>query len=117
MMLLYRSWIGAFENLSAQNEVVKWLNVIGDMSLPCLRHPAPSFFQDRGHTGKNLLQKNGYGTQLLEAIEKSFPERRYELFTSTRSKENIRLYQKAGYRRLNEKRISDELVFVYMEKC
>lgn len=62
-------------------------------------------------------RKRGYGSRLLEAIEKSFPGRRYELFTSTRSKENIRLYQRAGYCRFNEKRINDELVFVYLEKC
>lgn len=33
----------------------------------------------------------GYGSVLLSEIEKCFPDKRYELFTSTRSKDNIRL--------------------------
>ena len=37
-------------------------------------------------------QKKGYGTRLILSIEKLFPRKRYELFTSTRSLENIRLY-------------------------
>ncbi|MBR5936949.1 MAG: GNAT family N-acetyltransferase [Clostridiales bacterium] len=61
-------------------------------------------------------QKKGYGRALLLEIEKYFPKMRYELFTSTRSVENIRLYEKAGYRRFDEKAVDDELVFVYMEK-
>ena len=58
----------------------------------------------------------GYGSVLLNAIEKCFPYKRYELFTSTRSEDNIRLYQKLGYKIFDRKEISDELVFVYMEK-
>ena len=58
----------------------------------------------------------GYGSGLLNEIEKCFPGRRYELFTSTRSEDNIRLYQKLGYEIFDRKEISDELVFVYLEK-
>ena len=58
----------------------------------------------------------GYGTMLLNEIEKYFPDCRYELFTSTRSEDNIRLYQKLGYMIFDHKEISDELVFVYLEK-
>ena len=58
----------------------------------------------------------GYGTMLLNEIEKYFPDCRYELFTSTRSEDNIRLYQKLGYMIFDRKEISDELVFVYLEK-
>ena len=36
-------------------------------------------------------QKKGYGTRLLLSIEKYFPEKRIELFTSTRSLANIRI--------------------------
>lgn len=60
---------------------------------------------------------NGYGSSLLHEIEACFPEKRYELFTSTRSKDNIRLYQKMGYKEFKQETISNELVFVYMEKC
>ena len=58
----------------------------------------------------------GYGSRLLAEIEHYFPNKRYELFTSTRSVNNIRLYQKAGYKPFKEKAINDELIFVYMEK-
>lgn len=58
----------------------------------------------------------GYGTKLLSEIEPYFPDRRYELFTSTRSVNNIRLYQKFGYRIICEKAVNHELTFVYMEK-
>ncbi len=59
---------------------------------------------------------NGYGTKLIKEIEKYFPNKRYELFTSTRSKDNIRLYQSLGYKIFDSKVINDELQFVYMEK-
>ena len=58
----------------------------------------------------------GYGTMLLSEIEKCFPDKRYELFTSTRSLDNIRLYQKLGYTIFARKVVNDELEFVYMEK-
>lgn len=58
----------------------------------------------------------GYGTLLLNEIEKCFPDCRFELFTSTRSEDNIRLYQKLGYVIFDRKEITDELVFVYLEK-
>lgn len=59
---------------------------------------------------------NGYGTRLIKGIEEYFPNKRYELFTSTRSKNNIRLYQSLGYKIFDSKAINDELQFVYMEK-
>ena len=58
----------------------------------------------------------GYGTKLLSEIEKCFPDKRYELFTSTRSIDNIRLYQKLGYTIFARKAVNDELELVYMEK-
>lgn len=58
----------------------------------------------------------GYGSKLLEEIEYYFPQKRYELFTSTKSKDNIRLYQKMGYKIFDTKAVSEELHFVYMEK-
>ena len=61
-------------------------------------------------------RRNGYGRSLLTEIEKYFPNKRYELFTSTRSIDNIRLYQNLGYKMFDRKAITDELQFVYMEK-
>ncbi|MCR4639040.1 GNAT family N-acetyltransferase [Ruminococcus sp.] len=51
----------------------------------------------------------GYGTMLLSEIEKCYPDMRYELFTSTRSIDNIRLYQKLGYTIFARKAVNDEL--------
>lgn len=61
-------------------------------------------------------QGQGIGTQLLLEMEKQYPKQRYELFTSTRSEKNIALYQKLGYKIFDEKQITEELGFVYMEK-
>lgn len=79
--------------------------------------------QERDRTvyiGKLMIhpdhQHKGYGTMLLCEIEKCFPYKRYELFTSTRSIDNIRLYQKLGYSIFARKAVNDELEFVYMEK-
>lgn len=61
-------------------------------------------------------RRRGLGSKLLSEIENCFPETRYELFTATKSVNNIRLYQKMGYEIFGRKRINDELVFVYMQK-
>lgn len=77
----------------------------------------------RGETvfiGKLMVHPNyrrmGLGTSLLSEVEKVFPNRRYELFTSTRSKNNIGMYQRLGYLPFKEKKINDELTFVFLEK-
>ena len=61
-------------------------------------------------------RRKGYGSALLAEIEKCFPKKRYELFTSTRSVENIRLYEKKGYKIFDRNQIDEELAFVYLEK-
>ena len=58
----------------------------------------------------------GLGSALLSEIERYYNGLRFELFTSTRSKDNIRLYQKAGYEIFDQRAFDDELVFVYLEK-
>ena len=62
------------------------------------------------------FRRRGYGSKLIKAIEECFPGMRYELFTSTRSVDNIRLYESLGYKIFDRKKIDEELVFVYMEK-
>lgn len=61
-------------------------------------------------------QGHGIGTQLLFEMEKQYPHKRYELFTSTKSERNIALYQKLGYKIFDEEQVTEELRFVYMEK-
>lgn len=61
-------------------------------------------------------QREGIGTALLLEIERRHPDRRCELFTSSRSHHNIRMYERLGYKILKTERITDELSFVYLDK-
>ena len=63
------------------------------------------------------MQRKGIGTKLLLEIENEYPNKRYELFTSTKSISNIRLYQRLGYKIFKEEAVSQELQFVYLQKC
>ena len=62
------------------------------------------------------LQGQGIGTRLLNEIERLCPHERYELFTSSKSVRNIRLYERLGYRIFKERMVSDDLKFLYLEK-
>lgn len=80
-------------------------------------------YQDGGtvYIGKLLvhpkMQKKGIGTKLLLEIENEYPNQRYELFTSTKSISNIRLYERLGYKIFKEEAMSSKLQFVYLQKC
>ena len=62
------------------------------------------------------FRRRGLGLRLLREIENVRPHKRYELFTSSKSGNNIQLYQKSGYRIFAEKATTDDLVFIYLEK-
>lgn len=61
-------------------------------------------------------QGRGIGTALLSAVEQASSAPRYELFTSSKSEKNIRLYERAGYVRYAEETVNPVLRFVYLEK-
>lgn len=61
-------------------------------------------------------QGQGIGTKLLLEIEREYPTKRYELFTSSKSLKNIKLYERLGYSIFREERISDEIRLVYLQK-
>ncbi len=61
-------------------------------------------------------QGKGIGTKLLQAIESAYPTLGYELFTSNRSEKNLKLYERQGYKRFMEKKLSPALTFIYLEK-
>lgn len=63
-----------------------------------------------------VYQGKGIGTKLLCEIEKYYLNERYELFTSTRGINNIKMYEKLGYHGFKEKKINDKLCVVYLEK-
>lgn len=75
---------------------------------------------DTIHIGKLMVHQDyrnkGYGSMLLSKIEEYYPNKRYELFTSTRSIENIRMYERLGYKSFKTEKIDDELEFIYLEK-
>ena len=62
------------------------------------------------------MQRKGIGTKLLLEIENEFPNQKYELFTSTKSIDNIRLYEKLGYKKYKEEAVSQKLQFVFFQK-
>lgn len=62
-------------------------------------------------------QKRGIGSLLLKTIEAYFPEaQRFELFTGTKSGDNIRLYQKLGYKEFRQQDLSQKVRIVFLEK-
>jgi len=62
------------------------------------------------------FQGQGIGTKLLLEMECKYPHQRYELFTSSKSIRNIKLYERLGYLIFKEQSVSDELSFVYLQK-
>lgn len=75
---------------------------------------------DTAYIGKLMVhpeyRNKGYGSMLLKEIEECYKNKRYELFTSTRSIENIRMYERVGYKPFKTEKIDNELEFIYLEK-
>jgi ribosomal protein S18 acetylase RimI-like enzyme len=63
------------------------------------------------------MHARGIGRRLLWGIERSTaPVHRYELFTGGRSDRSLRMYERAGYRRIRAEQQPDTVTLVYMEK-
>lgn len=65
------------------------------------------------------LQRRGIGSALLSAIEREFPDiEAFELFTGNRSVENLRLYERHGYRVVPERTrvLSPDVSLVFLRK-
>jgi ribosomal protein S18 acetylase RimI-like enzyme len=63
------------------------------------------------------VQGQGIGSALMGQIETYFPEARcFELFTGTRSADNIRLYRRLGYEPVFTRTLSDRVTLVFMRK-
>jgi ribosomal protein S18 acetylase RimI-like enzyme len=62
-------------------------------------------------------QNAGIGTRLLSEAEKQPPgAERYELFTGQKSKRNLHIYKKNGYRIFKSRTVSEKLTLVFLEK-
>jgi len=73
------------------------------------------------HIGQLCIHPNfqgrGMGTQLLHKIEETFKNyNRLELFAGSKSLDNIRLYERLGYKKFKTAKYSDKADIVYMEK-
>lgn len=63
------------------------------------------------------FQGNGIGASLLVEIEKYYTDvKRFELFTSSSSVENIHFYKKLGYKEFKLEPLNENVTFVYLEK-
>jgi len=63
------------------------------------------------------LQRRGIGSALLAAIEQRFPGiEAFELFTGNRSVENLRLYDRHGYRHARTTVLSPAVSLVFLRK-
>lgn len=92
--------------------------IIGDKIVGSVRGYVQN---DTGYIGRLIVhpefQDQGIGTQLMRAIELHLGQaKRYELFTGHKSKRNILLYKKLGYRTFRTESANDRLILVYMEK-
>lgn len=76
---------------------------------------------DSVHLGRFAVhpefQGRGIGTSIIRALEAAYPDAtRFELFTSSVSDDNIRLYSRLGYVEFARKVLSDKVTLVFMEK-
>jgi ribosomal protein S18 acetylase RimI-like enzyme len=63
-------------------------------------------------------QRRGIGSALLDAIERRVPDvDAFELFTGDRSVENLRLYERHGYRRVRTEPVSPAVSLVFLRKA
>lgn len=62
------------------------------------------------------LQNQGIGTTLLKEIETRCPAPRYELFTGSKSKRNLYLYNKQGYKKFRTQKQTENLTIVFLHK-
>ncbi|MCX7428231.1 MAG: GNAT family N-acetyltransferase [Planctomycetia bacterium] len=63
------------------------------------------------------VQNRGVGTRLMRAVEARFPDvRRFELFTSQKSRRNLHFYAKLGYEAYKTVVDGGRRTLVYLEK-
>jgi ribosomal protein S18 acetylase RimI-like enzyme len=61
-------------------------------------------------------QNKGIGSSLINKVEESFENKRFEIFTGHKSEKNIYLYQKMGYMIFKKEKLTDDIDMVYLAK-
>jgi ribosomal protein S18 acetylase RimI-like enzyme len=121
---LYEDWsipplVQTLESLRAEFHASRVLKAVdGERIVGSVRAREEA---DVCHVGRLIvapdLQGSGIGTRLMRSVEAEFPAaRRFELFTGSRSENNIRLYERLGYSRVREQAISPAVTLVFLEK-
>lgn len=122
--ILYNDWnipplTQTFPEIQAEFENRVFLKaVFGDRIVGSVR---ASLNSDNCKIGRLIVhpeyQRKGIGTLLMQNIESQFPSAtRFELFTGTKSVDNIRLYQKLEYVEYRQEDLSPKVRIVFMEK-
>ena len=63
------------------------------------------------------LQRRGIGSALIDAVERRFPDVDvFELYTGNRSVENLRLYERHGYRPVRTEALPGDVSLVFLRK-
>jgi ribosomal protein S18 acetylase RimI-like enzyme len=63
------------------------------------------------------LQRRGIGSALIEAVEQRFMDvEAFELFTGDRSVENLRLYERHGYRHARTQVLTPDVSLIFLRK-
>lgn len=63
------------------------------------------------------MHGHGIGTKLLKEMERIYMDyKRFELFTGSKSYDNIRLYERLGYKKFKTEPYSEKAYIDYMEK-
>lgn len=66
---------------------------------------------------KRECQNMGIGRMLLDAMELNFSDcNRFELFTGMKSKKNLYLYDKLGYKEFKRQIVDEDVTLIYLEK-
>jgi len=75
---------------------------------------------NRVYIGKLMVhpdyQNKGIGKILLKNMETLFPNKTFELFTSSKSEKNLYIYKKNGYKEFKRQKTLDNIEIIFLEK-
>jgi len=105
-----------------QNEFYKgiFLNLINKENNHIIGSVRARVENNRVYIGKLIVhpdfQNKGFGTELLNTLESYYEKKTFELFTSSKSKKNLYIYKKNGYKEFKREKVNNNFEFIYLEK-